>query len=74
MKIASVGLFVGCFVGFSGLPDFPSLFKTSGLDTICRVCRVLLGIVGSRGDDSSASSSKRSPIPLICLDLNDVDH
>ena len=33
--------FVGFFVGKSGLPDIDAANGVSGLDAICRVCRVL---------------------------------
>jgi hypothetical protein len=35
---------VGLFVGKLGLPDIGSIFGISGLDPICRVCRVFIGV------------------------------
>ena len=41
--------FVGLHVGFFGLPDKPRPCEINALQQKCRVCRVFMGVEGTRG-------------------------
>ena len=66
----SLGENVGLFVGKSGQPDNSLLIGISGLDSICRVCRVFIGVGRSQefGDSAKTDVDRIQSIETMGLE------
>jgi hypothetical protein len=66
----SLGENVGLFVGKSGQPDNSLLIGISGLDSICRVCRVFIGVERSQefGDSAKTDVDRIQSIETMGLE------